>query len=77
MESMYFIIPVSIVFVVVAIGFYIWAVKGGQYDDLDTEGQRILFDEEPATTNQPNVQNSATPGHQGTTSEISETGERP
>lgn len=46
MESMYFLIPISFFFVVIAIGAYIWAVKGGQYDDLDTEGQRILFEEE-------------------------------
>ena len=50
MESMYFLIPISFLFVVIAIGFYIWAVRGGQYDDLDTEGQRILFDDTQAPT---------------------------
>jgi cbb3-type cytochrome oxidase maturation protein len=45
-ESMYFLIPISFLFVALAIGFYIWAVHSGQYDDLDVEGQRILFDQD-------------------------------
>ncbi len=46
MESMYFLIPISFLFVALAIGLYIWAVHSGQYDDLDVEGQRILFDQD-------------------------------
>lgn len=46
MESMYFLIPISFLFVALAIGLYIWAVHNGQYDDLDVEGQRILFDQD-------------------------------
>ncbi len=45
-ESMYFLIPISFLFVALAIGLYIWAVHSGQYDDLDVEGQRILFDQD-------------------------------
>lgn len=44
MESLYFLIPISFLFVVLAIALYFWAVKAGQYDDLDIEGQRILFE---------------------------------
>jgi cbb3-type cytochrome oxidase maturation protein len=43
---MYFLIPISFLFVALAIGLYIWAVHSGQYDDLDVEGQRILFDQD-------------------------------
>lgn len=46
MESMYFLIPISFLFVALAIGLYIWAVHSGQYDDLDVEGQRILFEQD-------------------------------
>ncbi len=45
MASLYLLIPIALVFVVVAIKLFFWAVKSGQYDDLDTEGKRILFDE--------------------------------
>jgi cbb3-type cytochrome oxidase maturation protein len=46
MESLLFLIPVALIIVVIAIRTLFWAVKSGQYDDLDTEGQRILFDNE-------------------------------
>lgn len=45
MEVLYLLIPIALVFVAVAIKLFFWAVKSGQYDDLDTEGKRILFDE--------------------------------
>ncbi|UVW34767.1 cbb3-type cytochrome oxidase assembly protein CcoS [SAR92 clade bacterium H455] len=46
MESLYLLIPISLVFIAIAIKLFFWAVKSGQYDDLDSEGERILFDRE-------------------------------
>lgn len=46
MESLYFLIPLGVVLIGVAIGLLYWAVNSGQYDDLDSEGERILFDDE-------------------------------
>ncbi len=49
MKSLYLLIPVALVFCVVAIRLLIWAINSGQYDDLDKEAWRILADEdEPA-----------------------------
>ena len=45
MESLYLLIPIAIVFVAVSIDVFFWAVKSGQFDDLDTEAKRILFDD--------------------------------
>jgi cbb3-type cytochrome oxidase maturation protein len=42
MESLYLLIPVSIVIVLVIGGLLAWSVLGGQFDDLDAEGRRIL-----------------------------------
>ncbi|GAB3095452.1 cbb3-type cytochrome oxidase assembly protein CcoS [Aestuariicella hydrocarbonica] len=47
MESLYLLIPIAVIFLVLAVRVLYWAVNSGQYDDLDTEGHRILFDEEP------------------------------
>ncbi|MBR9908909.1 MAG: cbb3-type cytochrome oxidase assembly protein CcoS [Gammaproteobacteria bacterium] len=47
MESLYLLVPVALVFLVIAVRVLFWAVNSGQYDDLDTEGQRILFDDGP------------------------------
>lgn len=44
MESLYLLIPVALVLVILAIAIFFWAVKSGQFEDLDTEGKRILFD---------------------------------
>jgi cbb3-type cytochrome oxidase maturation protein len=48
MEILYFLIPVSLVIVALALGVFFWAVKSGQYDDLEGPAWRILYDDEPA-----------------------------
>ena len=45
MVSLYLLIPIAIIFTVVASVLYFWSAKSGQYDDLDNDGQRILFDD--------------------------------
>lgn len=49
MESLYFLIPIALIFCVLAIRLLLWAIDSGQYDDLDKEAWQILADEEPAT----------------------------
>lgn len=46
MESLYLLIPIALVFVALAIRLLLWAINSGQYDNLDTEAHRILFDED-------------------------------
>lgn len=46
MESLYLLIPLSLVVLAVAVAVFFWAVNSGQYDDVDREGDRILFDED-------------------------------
>lgn len=46
MESLYLLIPVALIFCVVAIKLLIWAIDSGQYDDLDKEAWGILADED-------------------------------
>ncbi len=45
MESLYLLIPLSIVLVLAIAGLLAWSVLSGQFDDLDAEGRRILDDE--------------------------------
>lgn len=45
MESLYFLVPVALIFIVIAVKILFWAINSGQYDNLDTEAHRILFDE--------------------------------
>ncbi len=46
MFSLYLLIPISLLFVVLAVSIFCWAVNTGQYDDLDSEAERILFEQE-------------------------------
>ncbi|MGH1469744.1 MAG: cbb3-type cytochrome oxidase assembly protein CcoS [Cellvibrionaceae bacterium] len=45
MNSLYLLIPVVLIGVVIAMKFLFWAIRSGQYDDLEKESQRILFDD--------------------------------
>ncbi len=46
MESVYLLIPVSVLLVFgIALAFW-WSVKGGQFDDLEGPGFRILMDDD-------------------------------
>ncbi len=42
MESLYLLIPLSVVLVLLIGAVLAWAVLTGQFDNLDAEGRRIL-----------------------------------
>jgi cbb3-type cytochrome oxidase maturation protein len=46
MASLYLLIPVSLIFCGLAVAIFFWAVNSGQYDDLDGEGERLLFSDD-------------------------------
>ena len=46
MEILPLLIGISIVAVVAIAGVFVWAVRSGQFDDLDTPAVRILVDED-------------------------------
>ena len=45
MDSLYLLIPIALLFCVIAIKLLLWAINSGQYDDLDKESWRILLDD--------------------------------
>lgn len=42
MDILYLLIPLSALLVLGILGVFAWALHGGQFDDLDREGERIL-----------------------------------
>ena len=46
LSALFFQLGLTIVFVGLAAGGIFWAIKSGQYDDLDGPAQRILMDED-------------------------------
>ncbi len=55
MSVIYVVLPLALVIGAIAVGAFIWAVRRGQYDDLDTPSVRILFDDDdpPARASPP------------------------
>jgi len=46
LEIIYLLIPVSLVLLVGILWVLLWAVRDGQYDDLEGPAHRILMDED-------------------------------
>lgn len=46
MEILYLLIPLSLVFVAVIAGVFLWAVKSGQFEDMEGPAHRILMDDD-------------------------------
>jgi cbb3-type cytochrome oxidase maturation protein len=39
------LIPIALLFVMIGLAIFFWAVRSKQFDDLDKEGFSILFDD--------------------------------
>ncbi len=49
MNILYILMTLAVVFILVFVGFYLWAVRSGQFDDLESPAHRILLDETEST----------------------------
>jgi cbb3-type cytochrome oxidase maturation protein len=48
MNIIYLLIIVSLVFIAVIFGIFFWAVRSGQFDDLEKPSHQILMDDDSA-----------------------------
>ena len=48
MTELLYLIAIAVSLGLLALGAFLWALKSGQFDDLDGAAHRILFDDEPA-----------------------------
>lgn len=54
MGILFVLIPLSLMLLVVAVAVFFWAVRNGQFDDLDSPAYRILMDDDgPAPAEPP------------------------
>jgi cbb3-type cytochrome oxidase maturation protein len=44
MDSLYLLLPMSVLLVLALIGVFAWAINAGQFEDLEREGWRIVED---------------------------------
>lgn len=48
MSILYVLVPVALGIVLLAVGAYVWSVKSGQFDDLETPAVRPLIEDADA-----------------------------
>lgn len=46
MAALYLLIPIALLTLAIAVGAFLWAADHEQFEDLDNEGKRVLFDDE-------------------------------
>jgi cbb3-type cytochrome oxidase maturation protein len=47
MTALYIVLPLALLIAGGAVAAFVWTVRSGQLDDVDTPPRRILFDDEP------------------------------
>jgi len=53
MESLYLLIPLSLLVIALVVVLLYWSVKNGQFEDLEGPGHAILMDDDTPKKNQP------------------------
>ena len=53
MEVIYGLLPGMLLLGLLGVGMFFWAVRSGQYDDMDGAANRILMDDEPIVDEKP------------------------
>lgn len=46
MSVLYIVLPLALVLAALGLGAFLWAVRKGQFDDLDTPPVRMVFDDD-------------------------------
>ena len=60
MDILFLLIPLSAVLVLCIVAVFGWAVHGGQFDDLEREGQRLIV-EDPEALDEGQASSEAAP----------------
>lgn len=47
MATLLYLLPIALVLGGLGLAAFVWALKNGQYDDLDGAAERVLLDEGP------------------------------
>lgn len=46
MDILFLLIPISLIIMGIAIGLFLWAIRSGQFEDLEGPAHRILMDDD-------------------------------
>lgn len=45
MDILFLLLPIAIIFLILAVAFFFWAIKNGQYDDFESQALKIVIDD--------------------------------
>jgi cbb3-type cytochrome oxidase maturation protein len=62
MDILFLLVPMSVVLALLVIGVFAWALDGGQFDDIESEGARILVDSDQAPGPAVDIRQVSVPG---------------
>jgi cbb3-type cytochrome oxidase maturation protein len=46
MDVLIYLVPIALFLGLLGLGAFLWALRSGQFDDLDGAAERILFDDD-------------------------------
>lgn len=55
MNILYILVPLAVALAAVGLLAFRWAVRDGQYDDVETPARRMLLDDEPLASSSENT----------------------
>lgn len=55
MDILIYLIPAALFLGLLGLGGFLWALKSGQFDDLDGAARRILFDDDELPPDSPDA----------------------
>lgn len=58
MTVLFVVLPLALLIAAAALWGFGWAVKRGQFDDLETPGRRMLLDDDPVAVEDPHSEAS-------------------
>lgn len=53
MNALYLVLPLALIVASCAVAAFVWTVRSGQLDDVDTPPRRILFDDDAQPLHEP------------------------
>ena len=59
MDIIYLLLPVALIFVIIIIGIFFWAVRSDQFEDLEGPAHRILMDDDAGDNKKTESRHSA------------------
>lgn len=59
MEVIYGLLPGMLLLGIIGVAIFFWAVRSGQYDDMDGAASRILMDDAPVKANSVDKKNKS------------------